>query len=300
LEILRQAADNNQQAEQTIRAWVDEYRSLAGQLSELKKAEKEIGDLRSKYSTLDEQIKAFPDEVQQAQSKVVDKELQVKKKERADKKTEHGQWQKKAWEETERLSRKQDLQKEHKRLITEEEDFRDLATLLEPPGPRSAGGPLLQEIMRDALKNVAKRASEILDEWSQSTQIIIPQDALEFKVIDLASGSSERHYQLFSGGEKFMVALAMALAIGEVASDTGHTDCLFIDEGFGLLDKENRAYVAQEIVNKLVSSGRRKQVVVITHMEDIQEAFPDRRSRYHLINDGTATQLLVGEDDAST
>lgn len=299
LKILQQAAENDQQAEQMICAWVDKHRPLAKQISELRKAEKEIGDLRSKYSTLDEQIKGFPDEVQQGQGAIIEKDLQVKRTEKNDKKVEHEQWQKKAWEETQRLSQKQNLQIEHEQLITEEKDFRDLATLLEPPGQRSAGGPLLQAIMRDALANVAERASDILEEWGQSTQIMVPQDALEFKVIDLASGSSERHYQLFSGGEKFMVALAMALAIGEVASDTGHTDCLFIDEGFGLLDKENRAYVAQEIVNKLVSSGRRKQVVVITHMEDIQEAFPDRRSRFHLVNDGTATRLLVGDDDAS-
>lgn len=171
--------------------------------------------------------------------------------------------------------------------------------MLEPPGARSAGGPLLQEIMRDALKKVAEKASDILDEWNQSTQLVIPQDTLGFKVIDLTSGSAERHFQLFSGGEKFMVALAMALAIGEVASDTRHTDCLFIDEGFGLLDKENRAYVTQEIVNKLVNSGRRKQVIVITHMEDIKEAFPHKRSRYHLVNDGNATRLIDGDDDDS-
>lgn len=302
LQILQKAANNDQKAEQEIRVWVDEHRLLAKQISELRKAEKEIGDLHSKYSILDEQIQSFPGDVQQGQSENIEKVLLVKREEEADQKAEHEQWQKKGWEETERLARKQNLQKEYESLATDEGDFRSLAALLEPPGTRSSsvGGPLLQAIMRDALKNVANRASNILDEWGQATQIIISQDALEFKVIDLASGSSERHYQLFSGGEKFMVALAMALAIGEVASDTGHTDCLFIDEGFGLLDKENRAYVAQEVVSKLVSSGRRKQVIVITHMEDIQGAFADSRSRYHLVNDGTSTQLLVGDAYANS
>ena len=302
LQILRTAADNDQQAEQEIHAWVDEQRPIAEQISELRKAENQIGELRSKYSTLDEQIKAFPDDVKHGQSENIESELQGKRQEKTDAKVELELWQKKVWEETEKLSRKQEFQKKHESLIAEERDFRELATLLEPPGTRSSsvGGPLLQAIMRESLKQVAKRASNILDEWGQSTQIIIPQDALEFKVIDLASGNSERHYQLFSGGEKFMVALAMALAIGEVASDTGHTDCLFIDEGFGLLDKDNRAYVAQEIVNKLVSSGRRKQVIVITHMEDIQGAFADSRSRYHLVNDGTATRLFVGDAYASS
>lgn len=302
LQILQKATNNDQQAEQEIRAWIDEHRPIAEQLSELRKAESEIGDLRSKYATLDEQIQSFPDNVQQGQSENIRQDLQVKRKERTDKAAELKRLQEKYWSESARLSRKQELLEEHASLISEEKDFRDLAALLDPPGTRSSsvGGPLLQAIMRNALKKVAAKASNILDEWGQSTQIIIPQDALEFKVIDLASGNSERHYQLFSGGEKFMVALAMALAIGEVASDTGHTDCLFIDEGFGLLDKDNRAYVAQEIVNKLVGSGRRKQVIVITHMEDIQGAFADSRSRYHLVNDGTATRLLDGDTYAGS
>lgn len=302
LQTISRAANNDQQAEQEIRAWVDEYRPLAKQISELRNAESEIDDLRSRYAVLDEQIQSYPDDVREGQSETIKRNLQTKRTEKITKDAELQEWREKAWRERESLSRKQTLQKEHERLITEEKDFRDLADLLAPPGTRSSsvGGPLLQAIMRDALKNVADRASNILEEWDQATQILLSKDSLEFKVIDLESGSSERHYQLFSGGEKFMVALAMALAIGEVASDTGHTDCLFIDEGFGLLDRDNRAYVAQEIVNKLVSSGRRKQVIVITHMEDIQDAFADGHSRYHLIKDGTTTRLFEEDSYASS
>ena len=299
LEMLRQAANSDQQAQQTINAWIEKHRPLAAQLPELKKAEREIGNLRSKHTTLDDQIKGFPDEVQKAQSKVIEGELETKQREQTDQKEERNQWQRTAWEEAQRLERKQALEKNHEHLVIEEGDFRTLAALLEPPGPRSAGGPLLQEIMRGSLQKVAVIASDILSDWNQSTEIIVSKDSLEFKVIDRACGTSERYYQLFSGGEKFMVSLAMALAIGEVASDTGHTDCLFIDEGFGLLDVDNRAVVAQEIVNKLVGSSRRKQVIVITHMEDLKGAF-SKRSRYHLVNDGNATQLSTGENDAHT
>ncbi|HEX9830521.1 MAG TPA: SMC family ATPase [Thermodesulfobacteriota bacterium] len=297
---LRRSIDKDQKAEQRLGDWIKSHRPLSNQLSESQAAEKEIGGLRSRYITLDERIKGFPEDVQQGNSKAIEKSLEANRKELDEKGSEHEHWKRTVWEETKRLSQKVCGEEKLIRLSEEEKSFRELAILLEPPGPRSAGGPLLQEIMRDALKKVAKKASDILDEWNQSTQIVVPQDALGFKVVDLTSGNTERHFQLFSGGEKFMVALAMALAIGEVASDTGHTDCLFIDEGFGLLDKENRAYVTQEIVNKLVSGGRRKQVIVITHMEDIKDVFPDRRSRYHLVNDGNATQLVVGDDDDSS
>ncbi len=129
--------------------------------------------------------------------------------------------------------------------------------------------------------------------------MIVPEEALLFKILDRSSSTVERDYQLFSGGEKFMVALAMALAIGEVAGGTGQMDCLFIDEGFGLLDEDNRAVVAHEIVGNLINHGRRRQVIVITHMDDIRSAFPDT-AQLNLVNEGNATQLqLEGAYDHS-
>lgn len=290
LEKLWQVTFGDEDAKLTVGRWVDEYRPLAKQLSALKKAEQEINNLRAKCKTLREQIRTYPSQARQAKSPVVEQQLQEQKTEKENLETLHKKAQKAAWDEGRRWEEKQKLENNRKRLVDEERAFRDLKKLLAPPSHGSLGGPLLQHIIRGALQEVAMGASTILDDWGQSTEVLVPKETLTFKVMDRASGNSERYYQLFSGGEKFMVALAMALAIGEVASPTGHTDCLFIDEGFGLLDADNRGRVAQEIVSNLIRSGRRKQVIVITHMEDLQSAFSDY---YHLVNDGSTTQLFL-------
>lgn len=290
LETLRQITFGDEEARPTVEQWVDEYRPLAKQLSALKKAEQEMNDLRAKCKILKEQIAKYPSQVQQAKSVVVEQQLQEQKTEKENQEELHDEAKKATWNEGKRWEEKQKLEDDRKRLVDEERGFADLAKLLAQPSRGSTGGPLLQHIMRGALQEVASRASTILDDWGQSTEVLVPKETMTFKVVDRASGNRERYYQLFSGGEKFMVALAMALAIGEVASPTGHTDCLFIDEGFGLLDSDNRARVAQEIVSNLVRSGRRKQVIVITHMEDLQSAFSDY---YHLVNDGSTTRLFL-------
>lgn len=296
-ETINRASNGDKQAETEIRAWVDGYLLLATKLPELQHAEREIDSLRVKRDTWIEETLAYSKEAQETPIQDIEKRLSLKRGEEEQQKQEEQRLSKVVWEEEQKLARKEILHTEYEQLVEEEKNFRDLANLLAPPGRGVGGGPLLRHVMRGALERVAQIASNILDDWGQSIEVVIPKDSLEFRINDRANAAGERYYQLFSGGEKFMVALAMALAIGEVASNTGQLDCLFIDEGFGLLDTENRARVAQEIVSNLVKSGRRKQVIVITHMEDLQSsAFT---ARYHLVNDGHTTRLLLGENDAS-
>jgi chromosome segregation ATPase len=66
---LRRSIDKDEKAEQRLTDWIESHVSLSNQLSELRAAEKEIGGLRSRYTALDEQIKGFPDDVQQGKSK---------------------------------------------------------------------------------------------------------------------------------------------------------------------------------------------------------------------------------------
>ncbi len=299
LDALQEASMGKDAVKQTILDWLNSYRPLAKQLQDLQTAEREIRGLQTRQGTLEDQIHGYSDEAQKTSVKTVEnllQDIEVSKKQLTPKVKAA---QRLAWEEEQRLEKKLKLEANHKQLVKDEKHFRNLAKLLEPPGRNSLGGPLLQEIMRGALQEVTGIASDILEEWGQSTEVIVPEDTLEFKVIDRSGGYSERAYQLFSGGEKFMVALAMALAIGEVAGGTGQMDCLFIDEGFGLLDSDNRTTVAQEIVSNLVRSGRRRQVIVITHMEDIKSAFP-KQARYHLVNDGNGTKLFAGDDNADS
>lgn len=290
VDVLRETAVSNQSLSADLHSWLASQRPLAQKQEALQRAIREIENLRTRQSTLQGQIDIYPDEVQQTSVINVTNLLQESKIQKKHHEQHLQEARQHHWQEKQRLENKQKFEAQYKQLINEGEHFQTLAMLLAPPSGTSSGGPLLRQIMQDALQNVATIASTILEEWGQTTEVIVPEEALLFKILDRSSSIVERDYQLFSGGEKFMVALAMALAIGEVAGNTGQMDCLFIDEGFGLLDKDNRDVIAHEIVGNLINHGRRRQVIVITHMEDIRSAFPDT-AQLHLINEGNATQL---------
>lgn len=293
---LRDMIDDIQGSAQVINSWIDSHRLLASKQSELQQALHEIGGLETQKATLRSQIGNYPVEAQEESVEQVKRLLEENKKLQKQYDGNLQNARHNFWEVKDKLERKQAKVVQYKQVMNEAGGFQALADLLAPPSGTSAGGDLLHKIMQGALQDVAIIASEILEDWGQTTEVIVPEEALRFKMLDRASSNSERDYQLFSGGEKFMVALAMALAIGKVAGGTGQMDCLFIDEGFGLLDADNRAVVAHEIVGNLVSSGHRRQVIVITHMDDIKSAFP-HKARLHLINAGNETQLRLEGDD---
>lgn len=290
IDVLRETAVSNQPLSASLHAWLDSQRPLAQKQEALQQAIREIENLRTQQATLQAQIDNYPDEVQQTSVIHVTNLLEESKTKTKQYEQQLQKARENYWQEKQRLESKQKFEAQHKQLINELKHFQALTNLLAPPSGTSSGGALLRQVMHDALKEVATIASTTLEDWGQTTEVIVPEEALRFKILDRSSSTVERDYQLFSGGEKFMVALAMALAIGEVAGGTGQMDCLFIDEGFGLLDKDNRDVVAHEIVGNLVNRGRRRQVIVITHMEDIRSAFPDT-AQLHLVNEGNATQL---------
>lgn len=75
-----------------------------------------------------------------------------------------------------------------------------------------------------------------------------------------------------SGGERFLVSLALALALAGMSTGAGrHVESLFIDEGFGALDPQSLG-MAIGTLEQLQATGR--QVVVISHLPDLTERLP--------------------------
>jgi exonuclease SbcC len=72
-----------------------------------------------------------------------------------------------------------------------------------------------------------------------------------------------------SGGETFIISLAMALSLSDMASKNVRLDSLFIDEGFGTLDPETME-VALITLEKLQSEGNR-MIGIISHVESLKE-----------------------------
>ncbi|KFX69783.1 chromosome segregation protein SMC [Pseudomonas taeanensis MS-3] len=94
---------------------------------------------------------------------------------------------------------------------------------------------------------------------------------LELEVIDTWQADVARDTKTLSGGESFLVSLALALALSDLVSHKTSIDSLFLDEGFGTLDGETLE-VALDALDSLNASG--KMIGVISHVEALKERIP--------------------------
>lgn len=86
---------------------------------------------------------------------------------------------------------------------------------------------------------------------------------LTLHIIDRDMGEEIRGTRSLSGGERFLVSLALALAMAGLEGRAAFVDTLFIDEGFGSLDTETLD-MAVDVLETL--QGRGQKVGVITHV----------------------------------
>lgn len=96
-------------------------------------------------------------------------------------------------------------------------------------------------------------------------------EALELQVVDTWQADAVRDTRTLSGGESFLVSLALALALSDLVSHKTRIDSLFLDEGFGTLDAETLD-TALDALDTLNASG--KIIGVISHVEAMKERIP--------------------------
>ncbi len=96
-------------------------------------------------------------------------------------------------------------------------------------------------------------------------------NSLSLAIIDLDMNSEIRPVLSLSGGETFLVSLALALAIANMASGSMKLESLFIDEGFGTLDPAS-LHMVMNALDHLQSQGRK--VVLISHVQEMHERIP--------------------------
>ncbi|HYQ37664.1 MAG TPA: AAA family ATPase [Pseudomonas sp.] len=95
--------------------------------------------------------------------------------------------------------------------------------------------------------------------------------ALGLLVLDTEMGDELRSVHSLSGGETFLVSLALALGLASMASSKLRIESLFIDEGFGSLDPES-LQLAMDALDNLQAQGRK--VAVISHVQEMHERIP--------------------------
>jgi DNA repair protein SbcC/Rad50 len=125
-----------------------------------------------------------------------------------------------------------------------------------------------QALSLDHLARLANGHLRTLSRRYALRRDVSDETALDLEVIDRDQADAVRPMKSLSGGETFLVSLALALALSELAGRNAPIESLFIDEGFGSLDSESLE-AAMEALDNLQASGR--TVGVISHVEAMKE-----------------------------
>lgn len=104
---------------------------------------------------------------------------------------------------------------------------------------------------------------------SLTDRYLLTQKNNDLYVIDQYLGNIERSVKTLSGGESFILSLALALSLSDLASQNVRLDCLFIDEGFGTLDDESLDTVISTLERLQQESD--KTIGIISHVESLKE-----------------------------
>ncbi len=115
------------------------------------------------------------------------------------------------------------------------------------------------------------QANYFLRKLSQRYELTCYDNSLAIMVMDKEMGGELRSASSLSGGETFLVSLALALGLASLNDDHLNIDMLFIDEGFGSLDGESLEMAVQALGN-MQKFG--KKVGIISHVDSLKERIP--------------------------
>ncbi len=141
-------------------------------------------------------------------------------------------------------------------------------------------------LIEQALPEIESRANKLLERLSDGSMSVrfLTQagykdkkrdDLRETLEIQISDGAGLRDYEMYSGGEAFRVDFAIRLALSEVLAQRkgARLQTLVIDEGFGSQDVQGRQRLIEAI--NLVKDDFAK-ILVITHLDELKDAFPTR------------------------
>lgn len=279
------------QAEFQFRPAENAYRELESARAALKPLDDEIANLNTQVATLEAQINAQQVEHQSAAEALAVLEAQAPDLESA----EASLFEVQERENTlylevgaarQKVAVLDDLRKRKKIYETERSElglqigrFKALERAFGKDGV-----PAL--LIEQALPEIEMKANEILGRLSDDSMRLHFETQAKYKdekrkdlretlEIQVSDGAGERDYEMFSGGEAFRVNFAIRLALSEVLAQRkgARLQMLVIDEGFGSQDTQGRQRLIQSI--NAVRNDFAK-ILVITHLDELKDAFPTR------------------------
>ena len=169
-----------------------------------------------------------------------------------------------------KLERRQTLATRHDAAALTAARYKRLA---EAFGPKH----LQARVLREAQVRVATNANRTLSQLTNGGWSIHLDDAGdELTVLAKSPLGHQREFDYLSGGERFRIALALAVGVGQTVSGGRSVRSLLVDEGFGALDDTGRALMVEELhrLRETVLDGGR--VVVVAHQDDVKDQFDYR------------------------
>lgn len=159
-------------------------------------------------------------------------------------------------------------------------------------------------LIEQALPELEAQANEILLKLSDNTMSITFSTQREYKDkkrddkretldIIISDGASTRDYETYSGGEAFRINFAIRLALSRVLSMRAgaRLQTLVIDEGFGNQDARGRQLLI-EAINMIQDDF--EKILVITHIEELKDQFPNRVEVYKDADGSSNVQVALG------
>ncbi|MFQ5872523.1 MAG: AAA family ATPase [Dehalococcoidia bacterium] len=185
------------------------------------------------------------------------------------------------------------LQETLKRLAEMEQSRKTKKTTLKETGKRKGifeelghafgKGGVQALIIETALPEIEEEANRLLGRMTDNRMHVKIETQREKKTggaqetldINISDELGTRPYELYSGGEAFRINFALRIALSKLLAHRAGAPLpiLFIDEGFGTQDGTGREKLL-ETINSIQSDFER--IIVITHIEDLKDAFPIR------------------------
>lgn len=122
------------------------------------------------------------------------------------------------------------------------------------------------------LRSLLQKANYYLRMLNTRYELACTDGSLSISILDQAQGGAERNVSSLSGGEGFVVSLALALGLSAISKEKINVDTLFIDEGFGTLSGDYLETVINTL-DKLHQMGGRR-VGIISHVAELAHRIP--------------------------
>ncbi|MCW8930722.1 MAG: hypothetical protein OQL19_10835 [Gammaproteobacteria bacterium] len=246
--------------------WIKQHQDDFNLLNnELIKTETLLLERNSKIEQHEKQFESFPEFL--SKSSKDDLSVQITEQINLQKNTQNRLQEK-------QLILKQDDEKRERiaealvELNTQKEIWSDWSALNQLIG--SASGQKFRIFAQSlTLESLLIHANEHLNDFARRYQLQrVPGTDLDLQIIDRDMADEVRSVQSLSGGESFLVSLALALGLASLSSSKTQVESLFIDEGFGTLDQETLD-IAIASLDTLQGLGRK--VGIISHVPILVE-----------------------------